>query len=253
MRLIALILFVALGFANSAQGQEKSLADIARETREKKAQSAKPAKVITTEDFSGVPADPVKPTDDPIAVMKRAGVALLRDTQHVCQSNSTGNSGPGWTKSQIVQVAGPGRQHLVMSDSDSKDGKMEYVVIEGRVYVKVGAGAWQSAEKNGWNGTQLSGMLASAGIPDELKFGYSPEQLKFVRAETIAGSPVLAYESLLHTIEMERTIRIWIGANDGMLRRSEMNTRGIGTGASSWQTSTTCSYGNAPQIEAPIQ
>jgi hypothetical protein len=247
-----LFLFVALSFGNTAQAQEKSLADIARETREKKAQNAKPTKVITTEDFSGVAAEPVKPTDDPIAVVKRAGMALARDTQHICQSNSSGNSGPGWEKSQIFQVAGQGRQRLLTNDNGAKDGRLEYVVINGRVYMKSGGAAWQSAEKNGWNDTQLSGMLASAGIPDELKFGYSVEQLKFVRVDTIAGSEVLEYESLIHTYDMERTIRVWIGANDGMLYRSEMTTRGIGQGATSWRTSTTCSYGTAPQIEAPI-
>jgi len=149
-------------------------------------------------------------------------------------------------------VAGPGRQRLLTNNSDSKDGRLEYVAIEGRVYVKSGAGGWQSASKSGWNETQLAGMLESAGIPDELKFRYSAEQLKFVRAETIAGSTVLAYESLIQTYDMDRTIRIWIGANDGTLRRSEMITRGKGQGAISWQTSTTCSYRTAPQIEAPM-
>jgi len=97
----------------------------------------------------------------------------------------------------------------------------------------------------------LSGMLAGVGIPDELKFGYSSEQLKFVRMDTLAGSPGLLYESQLHTIEMDRTIRIWVGANDGFFRQSEMSTQGKGN-SSSWQTKTTCSYGNAPQILAPM-
>ena len=251
MRPIGLLLFLTLSFAYPAQSQEKSLADIARETREKKAQSAKPAKVITTEDFAGVPAQPVKSTDDPPGVVKRAGIALVKDTQHVCQSESNGNSGPGWVKSQVVQIAGTGRKHIVLNDSSSKDGRLEYVAVENRVYVKSGGGVWQSAERMGWNEAQLSGMLAGVGIPDELKFGYSPEQLKFVRMDTVAGFPGLLYESQLHTIEMDRTIRIWVGANDGFFRQSEMSTQGKGN-SSSWQTKTTCSYGNAPQILAPM-
>jgi hypothetical protein len=94
-------------------------------------------------------------------------------------------------------------------------------------------------------------MLASAGIPDELKFRYSPDELKFVQTDSIAGSPVLMYESVIHTVDMDRTIRIWIGANDGLLRRSEMKALGKDN-SPSWQTKTTCSYGNAPQIQAPM-
>jgi len=140
----------------------------------------------------------------------------------------------------------------VVSDSSTKDGRLEYVVIEHRVYVKSGTSSWQPAEKIGWNEAQLAGMLGSAGIPDELKFGYSPEQLKYVRTDTIAGSTTLIYESVLHTYDMDRTIQIWIGANDGLPRKSQMTTLGKGSGASSWQTNTTCSYRAAPQIEAPM-
>jgi len=251
MRLAGFLVASLLIFAAPSVAQEKSLADIARETREKKAQSSKPAKVITTDDFAGTPPQPVKSTDDPPEVVKRAGMALVQDAQHVCHSESSGNSGPGWVKSHVVEVAGAGREHIVFNDSSSKDGRLEYTVIDHHVYVKSGGNGWQPAEKAGWNDAQLSGMLVSAGIPDELKFGYSPEQLKFVQIDTIAGSPALLYESLLHTFDMDRTIRIWIGANDGLFRRSEMTTRGKNN-SPSWQTKTTCSYGSAPQIQAPM-
>ena len=156
MRLAGFLVTCALISAAPSVAQEKSLTDIARETREKKAQSSKPARVITTDDFAGTPAEPVKPTDDPSGVVNRAGVALVKDAQHVCQTESSGNSGPGWTKSQIVEVAGTGREHILINDGSSKDSRLEYVVFDNRAYLKSGALGWQPAEKAGWNETQLS-------------------------------------------------------------------------------------------------
>ncbi len=249
----ALCLLTILLSKFSLLAQDKPLGDVTRESRAGKSQVPHAAKVITNEDFAGPVAQPVKVTDDPTEVVKRAEISLRHDTQHVCRSESAGNQGPqrGWTRTQVIEISGADRIHMVSNDSTSKEGSIEYIVVDKRVYVKSAITSWQRAEKLGWDEPKLTQLLYSSGIPNEMKFGYAPGDLKFIRTETIGGSPTFLYQDVIHAFAIDRTIRIWIGTNDGLLRRSEMTTGDPDTGSRDSE-STNCSYGTAPAIQSPL-
>jgi hypothetical protein len=255
VRLAALLAVMLLSPTVPLQAQEKSLADIARESREKKAQSSKPAKVITNEELGGGAPEPVKATDDPVQVVGRARIGLLRDTLHVCRREASGNSGPGWTDSRLIEVAGD-RKHFITSTNDIQQGHNQYTIIVGRVYMKAANGPWQRpADKPGIDETKVAQMVEGLQLPDVLNFRYDSGTLKLIRNEAVEGAPAFLYQYHAQAGDMERTISIWVGANDGLFRKSDMQTTTrstLGGPATVWRETATCAYGGIVMIEAPL-
>jgi hypothetical protein len=254
MRVAGLLFAGILLFAVSTRAQDKPLGDVAREARAGKSESAHAAKVITNDELGGRSAEPVAATDDPVQVVGRARVGLLRDTLHVCRREAVGNSGPGWTDTRVMEVAGE-RKHFATSNGDTKQGRAEYIIIAGRVYMKTPNGPWQRpADKQGMDETRVAQMIESTGLPDVLNFQYDSSTLKLIRNEAVEGAPAFLYQYHVQAGDMERTISIWIGANDGLFRKSEMQTvtRSYGSAPIMWRETATCSYGGNVLIEAPL-
>jgi hypothetical protein len=90
-----------------------------------------------------------------------------------------------------------------------------------------------------------------------MELRYSGETFKLVRRETIDGSPTFLYETRFHPPGVtadDRTIDIWIGANDHLPRKVQM--RDVATapnppGIIDLET-TTWSYGPVPEIKPPM-
>jgi hypothetical protein len=89
-------------------------------------------------------------------------------------------------------------------------------------------------------------------VPDELKFGYKSGDLKLVGPQVIDGSPTFLYRATPHDIAIDRTIDIWIGSIDNLPRKTDMFTRDLSM-KTSWQETTSCTYGVDIKIEPPLQ
>ena len=257
MRMAGLVLFAILLSGISSAAQEQSLGDIARAARNRKSEASHPAKIITNDELSGAPAEPVKATDDPAQVVSKARTALLRDTLHVCRSESAGNSGPGWVDSRFVEVGAADRKHFLSINrlpNDPNGERIEYIAIADKMYMKTGNGAWIRSGQSGWDERRLTLLLDSSAMPQALGFRFDAGTLKLIRTDTVDGGPAFLYQYSARTYDLDRTISIWIGANNGRLLRSEMQTAqrdstGLG---SSWKETATCSYGGNVNIEAPM-
>ncbi len=95
---------------------------------------------------------------------------------------------------------------------------------------------------------------AGALIPYVLMFGYNAGDLTLVGSESVGGEPTFRYEHKIHAGDMDRTIDIWVGANDGLPRRTHMltvTTTVAGAVPIRWTEDATCSYGEKFTIEAP--
>lgn len=246
--------FVAgvLAFAIPLAAQERPLGDVARESRANKDKTSRPTKVITNEELGGGTPEPVKATDDPVQVVFKARAALLKDTQHVCRVEANGNSGPGWTDSTLVEVGGADRRHFLQIKNPDR---VEYIVIGQRVYAKLGNGSWESSwGQKGVDEAKLAQMLEGMGVSQAMFFGYGPGELKMVRSEAVGGVPALLYEDKIHAGDMDRTISIWVGANDGLPRKTEMQTvtRTWGSAPIVWRETMTCFYGGTISIREPM-
>jgi hypothetical protein len=254
MRLAALLFLTVLGSANSLAAQDEPLGDVAREARARKSQAQKPAKIITNDEMEGRAGQPVSASDDPLTVVNRARTALLRDRLHVCRRETAGNSGPGWMDSRLIEVSGPDRKHILVNN-DPKQGRSEYIIVAERVYFRSGNGPWErSWEKRGWDESKLAQLLESMELPEVLKFGFGAGDLKLIRTESVDGAPAFLYQYSVHAGDMDRTISIWIGANDGLPRKTDMTTvtRSYGSAAVSWREAASCSYGGDVVIAAPM-
>src|SRR5712692_3531241 len=106
--------------ATRSFSQDRALGDVAREARN--AHPPKATKVLT--DDSPEPKA-VTSDDDPLDVINRAHLALVRGIAHRCRDEASGNSGPGWAKTQITEVSGIDRIHVTVTDQgpNSKQGE----------------------------------------------------------------------------------------------------------------------------------
>jgi len=246
MRIRALI-FVTVAVAVCCSAQDRPLGDVARETREQTSQRPKAAKVLTNEETN---AQAVSASDDPIDVITKAAAAFLHDTSHRCRKTSSGNSGPGWGDVTVTEVAGSDRTRIILDQSRPEQTHGETILIGKDGYRRMGNGPWQKlgAAEMSLYGRWGQGTLT---LPDQLKFGYKSGDLKLVGPQVIDGVPTLLYRVVIHSTEIERTINIWVGSNDTLPRRTEMSTHDprIGT---SWQETTSCSYGVDIKIEPPF-
>ena len=230
--------------------QDKPLGDVARDAQAQKAESARAKKVVTEDDFKPAPPSPVAATDDPLAVVNKARNELLHDTAHSCSRQTVNNSGPGWADDRVTEAAGPNRFHIVVSQLRTNPGRYELIIIGDDVYGRKGNEPWQKVDPNQAQLDRSPGAL----IPDVLMFGYNAGDLTLVGSESVGGEPTFRYEHKIHAGDMDRTIDIWVGANDGLPRRTHMltvTTTVAGAVPIRWTEDATCTYGEKFTIEAP--
>jgi hypothetical protein len=93
-------------------------------------------------------------------------------------------------------------------------------------------------------------------MPLALWLGSNSKDLKLIRRDVIGGSPTLQYEVLVHPsgiVTRDTTVDIWIGIKDGLPRKSQMRPAEKIFNPQLIETDTIiCSYGDVPEIKAPI-
>src|ERR1700722_4020682 len=240
----------AIGYEGPPFPQTKPLGDVAREARAQKSESAQAKKVITDEDFKPVPPAPVSPTDTPVEVVNKARNLVLHDTAHSCRRQTVNNSGPGYADDRVTEAAAPNRYHIMTTQMRTNPGRYEATIIGDDVYGRKGNEAWQKVEPNQARLQKSPGAL----IPDVLIFGFAGAELKLAGSESVDGEPTLRYEYKVHVVDMDRTIDIWVGANDNLPRKTHMLTVTAVPNSQPirWTEDATCSYGVRVTIEPPI-
>ena len=225
------------------------MGDIARQAREQRAAAAHATKVVTDETLG--PA-PVSETDSPIEVVNKAGHFLSRDSFHSCIHQKTG--GPGESFEILVELDGPDRMRIVKRSSSDPQ-PFDNIFIGTAAYRRTGNGPWH-------RDAQDSPVSASQRdrLPENLSeaLSYANADLKLVRRDVADDAPVFLYETEFHAggaSQRDGTLDIWIGINDGLIRKVKMRT--VESGASSVtpvvSTDTfTCSYGRVPAIKPPM-
>jgi hypothetical protein len=248
---IPLAVWLALALISPAFSQEPSLGDIARASRAKQAHEPKAAKVFSNEDNN---PQAIKDGEEPLAVFQRASLGFQHDTAHRCQEQSAGNSGPGWRKSATYEVAATDRMRFVTLDGSSQNGSArgEWLLVGNAYYLKQDGGPWRKLTDP--REIALGQMIPGASIPQELRFGFQPGDLKSLGDQVVGGAPAVLYRYTVHTYDLDRTVDYWIGKQDSLPHRIEMRTesRSGGTRPSVWTESITCSYGVEIKIEPPI-
>src|SRR5579864_388297 len=132
---LTIAIIVVSGILLCAQEPEKSLGDVARQSRAQKNNSSKPAKVLTNDDVSlgepGGSGEPITASDDPLIVVNNARDAMLRDYAHRCSRHTAGNSGPrpGWADNRLTEVAGPDRIHMISNQTNPEPSHGEMILI----------------------------------------------------------------------------------------------------------------------------
>lgn len=221
--------------------QERPLGDVARESRANK--SRKATKVFTDEEMA---PKPLTPSDDPIKVITNAALGLSHNKNHRCRKEAEGNSGPGWSDVTTIEVAGSDRMHVTVEASRPKVERNEMILVGDDLFVRTNNGPWRK--------TIPAALGLSQGrvlIPDPLNFSFQPGDLKYMGREVIDGVPTILYVDVIHAYDLERTIKIWVGVDDGLPLRTEMQTAEPSSGIK-WHQTYSCSYGAQANIEAPI-
>jgi len=250
--LIAAAILVSGAFLSGTLSfaQDKPLGDVAREARAQKAESPQAKKVVTDDDFKPAPLAPVAATDNPAEVVKKAANLLLHDTAHSCRRQTVSNSGPGYADDRVTEVTAPNRFHIVTNQLRTNPGRYEVIIIGEDVYGMKGNEPWQKIEPSQAQLQRSPGAL----IPDVLMFGYTGADLKLAGSESVDGVPAFHYEYKTHAGDMDRTIDIWVGANDNLPRKTHMLTVTAVSGSQPirWTEDATCSYGVRATIEPPM-
>ena len=232
---------VALRVSPTSYAQDRPLGDVARETRSQTAQS-KPAKTLTGDGQSSVNA-----SDDPLGVITKAAEAMVRDNSHRCHEVSSGNSGPGWTE-VVTTEFGNDRMRVVGEQGNQPS---ETIMIGKQGYRKIGSGPWAKIDPGEMSWYQTWTSPATFKLPDELKFGYKPGDLKLIGPEVIKGVSTFHYQFKVRDSFIDRAVDIWVGAGDGLPRKTEMMTHDLQMKTSS-HTTTECTYGIEITIEPPM-
>lgn len=193
-----LLLVAALGslsFSQDTSSQDISLGDLARATRAQQSKSPKPAKVFSNEDSS--PSE-IKDGEDPLQVFQQAGNGLRHSTFYRCQEESSGNSGPGWHKSQSYEVAAPDRMRMVSQDGSDR---VEWLLVGDSYYQKPNGGSWKKLTSP--QEVALAKMVfPGAMVPQELQFQLG--ELKSFGDQVVAGVAPFSIVS-------QPTSSTWIG------------------------------------------
>jgi hypothetical protein len=236
--------------AGVSAAQDAPLGDVARAARAEKSQAPHASKVLTNEDF-GPHLEPVHENEDPADVVNKARAAVLADTAHTCRREITGNSGPGASAEIVTEIAGD-RAHMVVSRVGGPGPKRDELIWIGNDgYSRRDDGPWQKNPSAGSFPTSIG------GLPEDMQMGDgSGEKLKLVRRETIEGSPTFLYETRFHPPGVtadDRTIDIWIGANDHLPRKVQMSDVATAPRPPGFidRETTTWSYGSVPDIKPP--
>jgi hypothetical protein len=249
---IAAAIFVSGTFLSgtSSYAQDKPLADVAREAQALKAESPQAKKVVTDDDFKPARPAPVAAADTPAEVVKKAANLLLHDTAHSCRRQTVNNSGPGWADDRVTEAAAPNRYHIVTTRLRTDPGGYEEIIIGEDVYGRRGSEPWQKIEPNQARIQRSPGAL----IPDVLVFSYTNADLKLAGNQSVDGAPTFHYEYKVHAGDMDRTIDIWVGANDNLPRKTHMLTvtAVFNSQPIRWTEDATCTYGERFAIEAPM-
>jgi hypothetical protein len=230
--------------ATASLAQDRPLGDVARETRAQTAQAPKPAKVLSNEETDG---RAITAGDDPVDVITKAAAAMIRDTSHSCRKVISGNDVP---LVRLIEIAGPDRIHVMVEQSSPQRTLANLILLGNDAYGKTGDGPWQKASPAEIAQYQTA-FAPSALIPEELKFGYTRENLKLVGPMVIGGSATFQYQSTSHDPETNRTINLWVGAGDYLPRRTEVLTQYLRTKTDRQET-TDCTYGTSITIEPPF-
>jgi len=239
-----------LASALPADSQETPLGDVARQSRENKSQSPHAKKVISNEDTE---PQAINPNDAPVEVVARAGDALVRNESHRCNTNSNGNSGPGFEDENIIEVSGKDRVHVIVNQARPTPSINEIIVIGDDYYRKAGNGPWKkiSAQEAGFAGRLTVDSILR---PNIFKFGFKSGDLKLVGTPLLNGTKTYQYQYIANAsnaYDLERTINIWLGANDDLPRRTEMTTFTPSTGIR-WNETVSCIYGVSTKIQPPL-
>ncbi|MGE5205995.1 MAG: hypothetical protein ACM3PW_10295 [Chlamydiota bacterium] len=235
--MVAVVLFLNV----ISLAQDRSLGEVARESRASKSRQA--TKVFTDEEMA---PKPLTSSDDPIKVISNAALGLSHNTNHRCRKEAEGNSGPGWAEITTIEVSGDDRMHVTLEPSRASAERREMILIGDDLFVRDNNGPWRK--------TAPASFGLSKGrkfIPDPLNFAFQPGDLKYLGREVIEGVPAFLYVDVIHAYDLERTIKIWVGTDDGLPRRTEMQTAEPSSGMKSHETYS-CSYGVVAKIEAPI-
>lgn len=240
---LAVLCFVQVSFGQNLSAQDRPLGDVAWETRAQIAQS-KPAKTLTSDG----PDAAITAGDDPLQVITKAAEAMVRDNSHRCRQVSFGNSGPGW-REVATKEFGDDRMRFV-AEQGARQGE-ETIFIGKDGYRKTASGPWARVEPGEMSWYQTWTRPAMLKLPDELKFGYKPGDVKLIGPEMIASVSTFHYKVKVESFAIDRTIDIWVGASDGLPRKTEMMTYDLQT-KTSWHTTTECTYGVEIKIEAPM-
>jgi hypothetical protein len=118
MRNHAFFCLLGLAISSTAFAQETSLGDVARASRARQASSRKEAQVFSNEERT---PQSIKDGEDPLEVFTRARDGFLHDAPHRCEEEGSGNSGPGWQRSETYEVAAADRMRLVTQDGGPEE------------------------------------------------------------------------------------------------------------------------------------
>jgi hypothetical protein len=248
---IALMLAWILICASVSAAQEIPLGDVARAARAEKSHAPHANKLVTNEDL-GPHLEPVHENEDPADVLNKARAAVLADTAHTCRREITNANGPGSSAEFVTEIAAD-RAHMLINRVGGPGPRRDEVIW-------IGSDAYSQRDNGPWEKKPSQGTFPAAigGVPEDLQMGYgSGEQLKLVRRETLNGFPTFRYETRFHPPGVsndDRTIDIWIGANDHLPQKVEMidvetashPTRLIDSETTTW------SYGHVPEIKPPM-
>jgi len=238
------VVAMMLLWATLCIAQDQSLGDVARESRTR-AQGTKPAKVLSNEDSDG---QAITAKDEPADVIPKAVAAMLRDTSHSCRKLITGNA-EGPPLARLIEIAAADRIHVKAEQLSPPRTLAELIVVGNDAYGKVGDGPWQKAsdeEKADFEIPDLSTL-----IPEELKSGYTNDNLKLVGPMVVNGVATFQYQSTLRNDDVNQTTNLWVGAGDYLPRRTEIQTHYLKMNTGRDET-TDCTYGARISIEPPF-
>jgi hypothetical protein len=237
---------LALLCAPLVRAQDQPLGDVARQAREQRANAPHAAKVVTND--SDNPASAVNPEDPPPEVVRKAAIALRHDANHSCSLRS--NSGPGSSTTTNEDVAFGNQFHITVNDSSGT--LAEWIVIGGDTYRKLSIAPWQKLDAHD---PDSAVSQKTPTLPQALIFPYSAAELKLIRKDSINGAAVLVYGYTAHSVEMTRTIQIWVESDDNLPIRTDMHTVTQSPGRMApivWDEHFSCSYGTVKKIDPPL-
>jgi hypothetical protein len=241
--------FLSLLLPLASWAQDSSIGDVARAARADKSQAPHASKVVTDEDI-GPQVGPVAETDDPAEVVNKAVASFQKDMQHTCREEFTNNSGPGSSTESIKDVAGPDRMRMVVDRRGANAGHTEFIIIGQDTYLRTGSAPWMKSA--------TPGAMPPNVLPEALWNHYQSGELRLTGRQAVGGAIVFVYGTKYHpggVGNRDRSIEIWVGVKDGLLRRVQMVTSEATASfipPTVERDTMTCSYAQVPEIKPPM-